>query len=162
MNSNSTRGRIYAPDAYARAKMLDHSVWGDLLPRLITPSDVDMVIDNRHGFILLCELSRQVSDWKNIKIGQREVYEHLIKDTRHMAVLLSHKIDDGEICTVRDIDSYQTMLHDPQLGFVCNIVLDAQAADQWVRFVQRCFENPDAERFMQLEMIRRRLARENP
>jgi len=45
------RGAIFSQEAYAHAKMLDHSNLRRILRRNITPSDIDVVIDPASGEI---------------------------------------------------------------------------------------------------------------
>ena len=83
-----SNGRILCEAAYAQGKMLDHSGFG--LPRGISPSDIDMTIDN-NGQTLVVELSSQQSDWNNIAIGQRKTYEQLVHYGRGSVVALLAK-----------------------------------------------------------------------
>jgi hypothetical protein len=105
------RGAVHVEQAYAQGKMLNHADWSEVLPRRITPSDVDMAIDN-DGAVILCELSTQCSNWKDIPKGQIKLYEALVKNTVHIAVLAYHRVPpDREINTRRDFQSIQVMLH---------------------------------------------------
>ena len=107
------RGDIFSTPAYAQGKMLDHSGWK--LPRNITPSDVDMVIDN-DGSIIYGELSSWCSHWAGIKEGQRRLYQNAIRDGKHCAVLCRHSVKPEErrqIDTCYDIESFEAMFWEP-------------------------------------------------
>ena len=130
------RGDIFSTPAYAQGKMLDHSGWK--LPRNITPSDVDMVIDN-DGSIIYGELSSWCSHWAGIKEGQRRLYQNAIRDGKHCAVLCRHSVKPEErrqIDTCYDIESFEAMFWD--FGPVCSGVLDGNDGWQW--FVRKWIE----------------------
>src|SRR5687768_15001960 len=103
-----SRGAIYNEQAYAQGKMLDHSEW-KLLPRKITPSDIDMCFDNR-GWLLLCELSSKTPNWSDIPKGQFWLYKSMTAKSRTIAALLKHNVKDRQIDTLNDIQSFQVML----------------------------------------------------
>lgn len=106
------RGWIFAEDAYAQGKMLNHGGWNGVLPRLITPSDVDMVFDN-NGKIIFIELSRVRSSWQEVTKGQRLLYENLIRGGAHCACLCKHNVPAAiQIDTRYDVDSFQIMVWD--------------------------------------------------
>lgn len=129
------RGAIFAPEAYARGKMLDHSGWAGILPRKITPSDVDAVIDS-NGRQLLWELSSRSPAWADLKFGQRYLYENLVKSGkgRIVAACVHHRQpDEGQpIDTVEDVLAFQGMFY-VSGGVKVTTVLPA---DRWVTFVE--------------------------
>jgi hypothetical protein len=103
------RGRINHKQAYAQGKMLNHAAWNAILPRGITPSDVDFFFDNK-GQAILCELSSSASNWHELTIGQRLGYWNLIRGTRHIAVLCKHSVSSQyEINTYADIEAFSVM-----------------------------------------------------
>ncbi len=105
------KGGIYAPEAYARGKMLDHSSWN--LPRG-SPSDIDMFIDNS-GRILLVELDSEYPEWRNISKGQQIGYSNMVKAGKGdiFAVCAQHKIPEPgvKINTVSDVMAWQLMYY---------------------------------------------------
>jgi hypothetical protein len=106
-----TRGQILYKDAYIRGKMLDHSSWSKILPRNITPSDIDAVIDN-NGKILLIELSSKTSRWEELAYGQRLLYQNMVKagNGKIFAALAHHNAPgDRAIDTAKDIVAFTVM-----------------------------------------------------
>lgn len=91
----------------------DHSGWASILPRRITPSDIDVVFDNAfHGRQLFCEFTSRDIYWPEKPFGQRVVYEQLLKSgsPSSACVLCSHDVpSDSLIDTSRHVDSFQVM-----------------------------------------------------
>lgn len=130
-----TRGAIYAEQAYAQGKMLNNSAWNGMLPRNITPSDIDLVFDN-NGWQLLCELSSQTSNWAELKRGQRLLYQGLTIKHRTIGVLLKHSVPkDRQIDTLKDIDSFQVMISGGR-------ITEIFGGERWQRFVEQFYESP--------------------
>lgn len=128
------RGAIFAPEAYALGKMLDHSDW--MLPRGSLPSDIDICFDN-NGRIIFCELSSSASEWSDISGGQRWLYESAIRNTRHCAVIARHNVqlaDGRQINSKNDIASFQIMFHDGV--FLFSAAIDGK---WWCWFVEHWF-----------------------
>lgn len=126
--------------------MLNHSAWASLLPRNITPSDVDMTFDN-HGDMLLCEISSQHTLWTQIKAGQLINYFSLIAPvSKHFAVLVSHNVKGRQIDTVADIESFHIMIRKDKVMLFWPGVDRAAGASQWVKFVQWWFSDPKIAR----------------
>lgn len=142
----SERGGIRNADAYARGKMLDHSAWQREvpLPNLVTPSDIDMVFDNK-GWILFCEISSQYAEWPILReskggTGQVRLYEAAVEDSIHCAVLCKHSVPlvpQRPIDSRADIESFQVMLYDPQHGLLTTELFRGNAV--WQRFVHLWF-----------------------
>ena len=137
-------GAIISEEAYALSKMLDHTAWqrGDrILPRGITGSDIDFVLDNA-GYEIIGELSRTSAEWKGTSLGQRRVYEGLIRwGAPHVAVLCRHNVDPDErraISPKLDVVSFQPMLCDH--GIVVGRVYQGNAL--WQAFVDSWFRDP--------------------
>lgn len=104
-------GSIIIEEAYAQGKMLDHSGWRHTLPRNITPSDIDMCIDN-NGVILLVELSSQTDNWNDLKRGQALLYENLVWagcGNIKAALAYIHPAPGKQIDTVKDVISFSVM-----------------------------------------------------
>jgi len=82
------------------------------LPRRISPSDIDMVLDNkRDDRILFGELTMAES-WDEKGKGQRELYERLVMTSgaQCFSVLLTHHMEAEEaIDTLYDVDSFHVM-----------------------------------------------------
>ncbi len=130
----TTRGAVYNKPAYLLSKNLDHSGWGTLLPRKITPSDVDCVFDNYMAAILV-ELNSHLTQWVDLDTGQTWTYQGLIhKHMKRVAVLATHSVRPEVkdfIDTVQDVESFQVMLWDD--GFKVSEVFHGN--DRWQKFV---------------------------
>lgn len=129
------RGKVYAPDAYAQGKMLDHSGWAGRLPRRITPSDVDMVIDNA-GSIIYGELSSRTDVWTQIEYGQRLMYWDIIRGTSNIAVLLKHSVPKTEMvrtdCDIKTFSiMFDTGLRQPGYRQLAASILWPDFVDKW-------------------------------
>lgn len=142
------RGSILQSEAYALGKMLDHSSWGRgewVLPRGITPSDIDAVFDN-NGSILFVELSSEATDWSALSKGQRMAYESAIRGTSHCAVLCKHGMTvhhEVPIDTRYAISGFQPMVHDGGKFIVAPFV---RGNEHWETFVRRWFDDAPATR----------------
>lgn len=155
---NIERGKIFSERAYALGKMLDHSSWqkgAKVLPRNITPSDVDVpnitMFDNR-GLIIFCEFSRAFTDWNDIKFGQRLVYEGLIRHSSHCAVVGKHNVDPADeraIDSRLDIVSFQAMVWDFQI-IRSKIIAGNQL---WQDFIFHWFESSWGARKVRRQII---------
>jgi len=91
----------------------DHSGWGGVLERNITPSDIDVVFDNKlHGRTLFCEFSSSVDLWKDKPSGQRILYMQLLRTTNYSsaAVLCRHNTPaDTPVNSLLDVVSFHVM-----------------------------------------------------
>lgn len=108
------RGEIEHLDAYIKAKLLDHSGWTSHLPRNITPSDGDMLIDNA-GRILLIELSTKTESYDKLATGQRILAENFVKNGRGRQAHAIAKIvlsEDRAIDTTKDITNFSFLVWD--------------------------------------------------
>lgn len=109
---NPKPGAIYALEAYAQGKLLDHSGWYGILPRRITPSDIDMIIANGQRFLFV-ELKSCISTWDKLERGQLKLYEDLVLAGRgnSFAALAKHKqpAEGKHIDTVNDIIEFSWM-----------------------------------------------------
>lgn len=128
---NTKRGQIYHERNYLRSKLLDHSDWAAMLPRRITPSDIDFVFDD-DGRILLSELSSSISTWSGIKAGQRRLYESMVKAGKgDIYAVLAHHADVETINTTKHIRSFQVMyLDNGHITFT-----GVRPGNEWVPFV---------------------------
>ena len=108
------RGEIYSTEAYARGKMLDHQGWNRVLPRNITPSDIDAVIENsKSGIFIFMEYNSRTCNWCKLPQGQRRMYENLVvlgKGDAY-AILVHHGIPEVgvPIDTLADALEFQVM-----------------------------------------------------
>jgi hypothetical protein len=75
------RGVIRHETAYAQGKMVDHQGWVGALPRKISPSDIDMALDN-DGWVLLIELAANGTTLLELPTGQRRLFESLVRAGR--------------------------------------------------------------------------------
>lgn len=136
-------GEIYSAEAYAQGKMLDHSSWQDhpTLPRGITPSDIDVVFDNA-GNVLFVELSSSTAKWADLAFGQRRVYEAVIWETKHCAIVCRHNVslqDGRRIDSRQDIIACQPMLFDDGAIWVCPVI---EGNSKWQGLVRQWYEHP--------------------
>jgi hypothetical protein len=163
MTDDVERGAIFAEEAYALGKMLDHSCWSKQgeqscwqkdsmpLPRLITPSDLDSVFSrlvephavptvfDDNGCMIFAELSTNADDWRFLSTGQYRLYRGLLEGP-HCAVLCRHGIrpeQKKKICTRHDIISFQPMVWDH--GAVIGATSHGRV---WEDFVFKWFEDP--------------------
>jgi hypothetical protein len=137
-------GSILSEEAYALGKMLDHTAWqrGDrILPRGITGSDIDFVLDNA-GYEIIGELSRTANEWKQLSHAQKRVYEGLVRwGAPHVAVLCRHDVGLDErraISPKLDIITFQPMLCDH--GIAVGRVYEGNTL--WQAFVESWFRDP--------------------
>jgi hypothetical protein len=146
-------GKVYAEEAYAHAKMLDHSGWqnkeefNEILPRLSTGGDVDFFFD-ADGKVMFCELSRSHTEWWQVSTGQWLAYRNFIKNSPHCSVLCKHEVvpEIGRfIDTRKDILEFQILVYDPNFvtwpmlrGFIPSPVL--RGNDRWQQFVLNWFK----------------------
>jgi hypothetical protein len=152
-------GAIHNEAAYALGKMLDHSAWQRgtrVLPRGITGSDLDVVfgrqaqdefrevsaVFDNNGRALLAEFSSSTTLWRFLSVGQKWVYETMLRGSPHVAVLCRHKVkaeDCRPICTRLDVISFQPMLCD----FGAFVIGDLHHGnDRWQEFVLAWFADP--------------------
>ncbi|WDI41841.1 hypothetical protein [Bremerella sp. P1] len=108
------RGEIKHLDAYIKAKLLDHSGWTEHLPRKITPSDGDMILDNA-GRLLLVELSSKTDNLNELTNGQRILGENFTRNGKGKQAYALAKIvvsEDRAIDTTKDIISFSFLIYD--------------------------------------------------
>lgn len=108
------RGKIKHLDAYIKAKLLDHSGWTEHLPRKISPSDGDMLLDHL-GRILLIELSTKTDSFNELATGQRILGENFVRNGKGKQAYALAKIvtpEDRAIDTTKDIISFSFLIYD--------------------------------------------------
>lgn len=124
--------------------MTQSSARNGMLPRGITPSDVDLVFDSL-GNILLTELSSQHERWEELERGQVRLYENFVRagDGKIIAALCKHSVQGRAICTAGDIDSFQVMFlsGSPAFGFSPQVTAVVPGSF-WQRFVCGWVDNP--------------------
>lgn len=135
------RGQIYHEQAYAQGKMLKSDSWNGLLPRNITPSDIDLGFDSRGRFIVV-EYSSSLDNWMDVQIGQRNFYWAVIshRDTAWpaIAVLCKHSVPhDQQIDTKTDVDGYSIMFDRDGEMALLPVRADAKltADEKWEKLV---------------------------
>lgn len=102
-------GKIYCEQAYAQAKMLDHSTWK--FNNGYSFSDIDMVLDD-NGKILMVEISSKTPLWHHIPVGQRRLAENFVIAGRGDIVccLAQHNAPrDRQIDSMSDIIAFSWM-----------------------------------------------------
>ena len=127
-------GKIVCEEAYAQGKMLNHESW--LLPRGITPSDIDAVFDDGlHGRTLFVELTKSTSTWSAVSAGQRRLYWAIVARGHGNAIasLCLHAVPSHlEIDTRNDIVKFQVMYFASLFGCATSPVYEGKL---WPRFV---------------------------
>jgi hypothetical protein len=104
-----TRGAVRNEALYRQG--YDHSAWGDILPRRITPSDIDVVFDNlERARVLFCEFTRNEC-WADKPFGQRTLYMQLLRTNNYQnaCVLCHHCVDGRDIDSLTDVQSFHVM-----------------------------------------------------
>ena len=111
MMSEWSRGSIRHKARYFQG--FDHSGWNRILPRKITPSDIDVVFDDHlHSRTLLCEFTCSATLWTEKPFGQRTTYMQLLRTSNYAnaAVLCRHNVPaENEIRTWEDVVSFHVM-----------------------------------------------------
>jgi hypothetical protein len=133
-------GAIQNPERYKQ--LYDHSDWYGVLPNRITPSDIDVVFDNKlNARILFCDFTSAFTLWKQKKPGQKILYEQLLRTNNYAnaCVLCYHEVPvDAEINTLTDVKSFHVMRitnRDGCIRFFPN-EHEAYSGDLWSGFVK--------------------------
>ena len=91
----------------------DHSSWASVLPRKITPSDIDVVFDNLlHGRQLFCEFTSREALWTEKAHGQRVLYQQILRTTNYSSacVLCFHSVPSHLLIdSLKDVNSFHVM-----------------------------------------------------
>ena len=91
----------------------DHSGWASVLPRKITPSDIDVVFDNLlNGRQLFCEFTSREALWTEKAHGQRVMYQQVLRTTNYSSasVLCFHSVPSNmPIDSLKDVNSFHVM-----------------------------------------------------
>ena len=149
---SSSGGHILVEQAYAQGKMLDHSSWQGILPRSITPSDGDAILDN-NGLIMFWELSSHHAEWKSLDKGQRRLYENMVRGSNGLAiaVLLCHDTPQhSAIDTRAGIESFQVLFSQQSLvqkptwryETILRHSKVIKGSEYWQRFILGWYSNP--------------------
>jgi len=105
------RGEVRYRDRFSQ--QIEHNGWCDVLPRSITPSDIDVVFDNmRLARTLFCEFSSAVSVWGGKQNGQRYLYQQLLKTNNYKngCVLCRHNVPvERNVNSFNDVVSFHLM-----------------------------------------------------
>jgi len=138
-----SNGKIMVEEAYARGKMLDNSGWRTVCPRGITPSDIDLVFDDKQsGRVIFGELSNGCKFWRDLPFGQRQLYStRVVKgcgDT--VAALLTHNVTSGQIDTMRDIQTFQLMIYAAMFGYATTSLIQG---DKFPVYVDLFYRNEE-------------------
>lgn len=141
------RGKIVNMVGYERGKNIDQSGWSAILPRHITPSDIDMIMTDseltrnptafdNNGNVLLVEYSSKFCMWAGTSIGQRKLYQNLVKigQGKIRAAIVKHRdveIIDGML----DALAFEVMeWKDGDIVYSGKI-----SGDEWPLYVQQFF-----------------------
>lgn len=122
------------------AQQVEHDGWCDVLPRNITPSDIDVVFDNMlRSRTLFCEFSSAVSLWSGKENGQRYLYQQLLKTNNYQngCVLCHHNIPVGKnVNSLRDVVSFQVMRADKGVVYFMPSESKSFQGTLWIEFVK--------------------------
>ncbi len=125
-------------EQYRAAKMLDHRGWNLILPRGITPSDVDAVVE-LGGKILMMEYKFGSPYWEDVPTGQRIMYKTFVQLGKGdiVAVACRHRQPDEKqlIDSIKDVLSFQPMVWTPDgIDILC-----WQPGEEWPNFIKTYF-----------------------
>jgi len=135
--SGFNRGAIRNRERYFQG--YDHSAWSKVLPRNITPSDIDVVFDNaRNARVMFCEFSSQARVWRDKPQGQRLLYQQLLSTNNYAnaSVICYHNTPSAkDIDTLSGVLSFHVMRK--KRGEVIYLPAEdkAYAGDLWPDFV---------------------------
>ncbi len=122
------------------AQQIEHNGWCDILPRNITPSDIDVVFDNMMlARMLFCEFSSAVSIWGGKPVGQRYAYQQLLKTNNYQngCVLCRHDVPVGQnVNSLRDVVSFHLMRANRGLVYFLPSETEPFHGSIWVDFVK--------------------------
>ncbi len=154
--TDESRGDIHCPEAYAQGKMINNHGWLDakkygnlVLPRKITPSDVDVVFNpgmtifDNAGHVLCVEFSKDTAIWSRVKKGQYLCAQSLVKAGagKIAAALAYHQTPIKERIDSRErVLSFSVMYFTPPT-YACTDVFEGN--ERWQRFVLAWFENAE-------------------
>ena len=153
------KGSILVKEAYAQGKMVESSGWANrekygtaILPRGITPSDIDVVfnpgtfmLDNA-GHVLCVELSKQTNIWSQAKRGQYLAAQSLVKagQGKIASAIGFHRTPTEEQIDLREsVESFSVMYYVAPT-YACTKPFEGN--QHWQRFVLAWFD--DAERLI--------------
>ena len=121
------------------AQQIEHNGWCDVLPRSITPSDIDVVFDNMmRSRTLFCEFSSAVFLWDGKEKGQRYLYQQLLKTNNYQnaCVLCHHNVPiEKNVNSLRDVVSFHVMRANRGLIYFLPSESEAFPGTLWVDFV---------------------------
>jgi len=128
-----SKGNIICEQAYAQGKMTDSSSWYGKLPRMITPSDFDMMITEREGIVnsnnimfdnngkvLFVEFNKESAAWDKLSTGQKRAYRNLVNIGQGKIYAALAKITpepNKKIDTLHDVKEFSIMSYDSLRGF---------------------------------------------
>lgn len=126
---------------------IDHTGWNKILPRKITPSDIDIVFDDKlTNTIVFCDLKFSPDGsaclWRDVQYGQRLLYQRLVLThpyVKRYSVLLTHSVEDCErdIDSVRDVLWFQVMELGLQTG---PRIYPAEVGHLWPEWIMKIFK----------------------
>lgn len=137
-SANVPRGAIRHRERYSQG--YDHSEWGRILPRKITPSDVDVVFDNMlNARQMFCEFTSSFRLWSQKPRGQRLLYQQLLSTSNYQnaSVLCYHEVEPSRnIRTAEDVISFHVMRK--VNGRVCLFPEENRPyrGENWIEFVK--------------------------
>jgi hypothetical protein len=148
------RGKIYDLVAYAQGKLVDCSGWADrekygqdVLPRKITPSDIDVVFNpgtfmfDNAGHVLLAELSTQTNIWSKTSYGQYLSAQSLVKagQGKIASVLAYHQTPKEQLIDLRESVESFSLMYFVSPTYACTDV--HKGNERWQKFVLAWFDD---------------------
>jgi hypothetical protein len=136
------RGEVRHPARFAQQVV--HAGWNGVLPRKITPSDIDVVFDNKLlARTLFCEFSCVAALWRDKEYGQQCLYQQLLKTNnyRNGSVLCYHRIPvEKNVNSFTDVISFHVMR--ANRGFVYFLPSETETfpGTIWVDFVKSFYD----------------------
>jgi hypothetical protein len=130
-------GIIYNPDLYSKTQNMSSAGWAGILPRHITPSDIDMIFDNR-GKLLFCEYKSFDCKWEDLSTGQKALYQHIIENGvrddgkhKHSVALCYHSLPEG-----RDIDTRRDVISFRWIYWNNGKIVQSPIMTDWTKFIK--------------------------
>lgn len=123
-------------------QLFNHSPWDGILPNGITPSDIDVVFDNKmRARLLFCEFTCKETLWEQKPYGQRTLYMQLLRTNNYenACVLCNHNVPaEQQINSIIDVLSFQMMRIPNRSGEVKFYPSRDKAYDgsKWLDFVK--------------------------
>jgi hypothetical protein len=145
-----SKGKIINEQAYIQGKVTESSSWYGFLPRMITPSDIDMIITEREGIVksnniyfdngangkvMFVEFNKESAAWDKISVGQARAYRNLVNIGQGKIYAALAKITpepNKKIDTRFDVEEFSIMSYDELRGFKQSKIFNGKHWDKAV------------------------------